>query len=120
MSPGAKAGAHTLSTRRYCALLFGAGLTGGAGFAGAGLASEGFAGEGVVDAGGAICVGAGGFVWFIAVLVPFCPGWCPMPNTTAKTIATNTAAAIQPQVELPVRTLGSYAVSRWNGSSGLR
>ena len=34
-----------------------------------------------------------------------------MPNTTAKTIATNTAAAIQPQAELPVRALGSYAVS---------
>jgi hypothetical protein len=30
-----------------------------------------------------------------------------MPNTTAKTIATNTAAAIQPQAELLVRAFGS-------------
>jgi hypothetical protein len=50
-------------------LLLGAGVIGGAGFAG-----EGVAGEGVVDAGGIICVAAGGLVWFIAVLVPFCPG----------------------------------------------
>jgi len=53
---------------RYCALLLGAGVTGGAGFAGAGVVvGEGFAG-------GAICVAAGGLVWFIAVLVPFWPG----------------------------------------------
>jgi hypothetical protein len=99
---------------------FGAEVTGGAGFAGAGVAGEGLAGEGGFAAGGAICVAAGGFVSLEAVLVPFWLGWCPMPNTTAKTIATNTAAAIQPQAELPVRTLGSYAVSRWNGSSWLR
>src|ERR1700756_24197 len=101
-------------TFRYCALLFGAGGTEGAGFAGAGAIGEGLV------AGGFICVVAGARVSLEAVLVPFCPGWRPMPNTTAKTIATNTAAAIQPQAELPLRTLGSYAVSRWNGSSGLR
>jgi hypothetical protein len=51
--------------RRYCALLFGVGVTGGAGFAGAGAG---------VDAGGDICAVADGFDWFIAVLVPFWPG----------------------------------------------
>ena len=78
-------------------------MTGGAGFAGAGVvdgAAE-VVGEGL--AGGAICVAAGDRISLEAVLVPFCPGWCPMPNTTANTIATNTAAAIQPQAELPVR-----------------
>ena len=111
---------NVLNVRDYCALLaFGAGVTGGAGFAGAGLAGIGLVVAGLVVVGGAIDI-AGGRASLEAVLVPFWPGWCPMPNTTAKTIATNTAAAIQPQAELPVRTLGSYAVSRWNGSSGLR
>jgi hypothetical protein len=50
----------------YCCVvgLLGAGVAGGVGFAGAGVAGLG-------DAGGAICVAAGGLVWFIAVLVPF-------------------------------------------------
>ena len=71
MSPGAKAGARIRVSARYCALLLGAGVTGGAGFAGAGIASEGLV-AGLVGA-GAICV-AGARVSLDAVLVPFCPG----------------------------------------------
>jgi len=40
--------------RRYCALLFGAGVTSGAGFAGAALAGEGLVVAGLLVAGGAI------------------------------------------------------------------
>jgi len=68
MSPGAKAGARNIRvSRRYCALLLGAGLIGDAGLAGAGVAGEGFGA-------GAICVAAGGRISFEAVLVPFWPG----------------------------------------------
>ena len=56
------------STRCYCALLLGGGVSGEAGFAGAGVAGEGFV------AGGAIWVAAGGRISLEAVLVPFCPG----------------------------------------------
>jgi hypothetical protein len=61
----------------YCALLLGAGVTGGAGFAGAGVAGEGVVVGlvvGLVVVGGAICVAAGGRISLEAVLVPFCPG----------------------------------------------
>src|SRR5262249_60862198 len=72
------------------ALIYSEGLF-GAGLAGVGLVGAGVAGV-PVPAGGAIVL-AGGRVSFAAGLVPFCPVLLPIPNTTARTIATNTAAA---------------------------